>query len=87
MKTDRELQQEEVDKNYEIFKKQYKNILNDYHGKRFILMSNGKVIAGFENWNDSIQSGRMLFKNKERFSIQEIESQPINLGYQSYAVI
>ena len=81
MSTGRNLQQEQVDKNYESFKKQLPDLLKTDLG-RAALMQDGKIIACFATDGDAIEAGRLL---GSPFSIQQIRSDPIDLGYHSYA--
>ena len=81
LSTGRGDQQKEVDRNYESFKEQLGALLKTDAG-RTALMQDGKVVACFDTDGDAIRAGRRLLKGP--FSIQEITSEPIDLGYYSY---
>ncbi len=77
--TDRQHQQQEVDRNYEAFKKELPNLLRSDPG-RTALMRGGVVVTCFDTERDAIEAGRTMFEDR-RFSIQKIRSRPIDLGY------
>jgi hypothetical protein len=81
----RKTQQQEVDQNYEAFKKRLPELLKSEAG-RFALMHNQEVIACFDTSRDALQAGRKLFASKH-FSIQEITRQAVDLGYFSHASV
>ena len=74
-----DLQQREVDRNYEAFKKELPGLLKSDPG-RTALMRAGEVVMCFDTERDAIEVGRKMF-NDRRFSIQKIRSRPIDLGY------
>lgn len=76
-------QQQEVDRNYEAFKKLLPDLLESDPG-RTALMRDGKVIACFDTDRDAIEAGRKIFEDR-RFSIQEITRRRIDLGIFSRA--
>ena len=76
-------QQEEVDRNYEAFKKMLPDLLESNPG-RTALMRHGKVIACFDTDRDAIEAGRIFYEDR-RFSIQEITRRRIDLGIFSRA--
>ena len=79
------IQQQEVDRNYEAFKKMLPDLLKSNPG-RTALMRDGEVIACFDTDRDAIEAGRTFFKDR-RFSIQEITRRRVDLGYFSRAGI
>ena len=81
----RKTQQQEVDQNYEAFKKKLPDLLKSEAG-RFALMHNQKVVACFDTSRDALQAGRKLFEGKP-FSVQEITTQAVDLGYFSHVGI
>ena len=76
-------QQEEVDRNYEAFKKALPELLKSDAG-RTALIRGGKVVACFDTARDAIEAGRKLFED-QRFSIQEVTERLVDLGYFSHA--
>ena len=79
------IQQQEVDRNYEAFKKMLPDLLKSNPG-RTALMRDGEVVACFDTDRDAIEAGRTFFKDR-RFSIQEITRRRVDLGYFSRAGI
>ena len=75
-------QQQEVDRNYEAFKKVLPELLKSDPG-RTALMRGGEVVMCFDTERDAIQAGRRFFEDR-RFSIQKVSSRPVDLGYFSY---
>ncbi len=82
----RDLQEEEVKKNYKYFKNNYSSILDKYPNKKFILLKDQKVVGAFDTLDDAKEASRLIYKKEERFSIQELNPLEVNLGYQSYAL-
>ncbi len=80
--------QEEVDKNYEYFKKNIDEITPKSNGKKFVLLHKQKQIGYFQTIDDAEEAGNLLYKDKDLpFSIQEIGELDVDLGFQSYAVL
>ena len=75
-------QQQEVDRNYEAFKKVLPSLLKSDPG-RTALMRGGKVVMCFDTERDAIQAGRRFFEDRH-FSIQKVGSRPMDLGYFSH---
>ena len=75
-------QQQEVDRNYEAFKKMMPDLLKSDPG-RVALMRGGEVVMCFDTERDAIEAGRRFFEDR-RFSIQKIRSRPVDLGYFSH---
>ena len=81
-----EKQQEEVNKNYEVFKEQLPEIIDENIGK-FVLMKGGKIIEYYSTDEDAMKAGQLVFSDKI-FSVQEVKDQKIDLGfYSNYAII
>lgn len=82
-------QQEEVNKNFTYFQKNIKIIHEKYPKKKYILLKNQNVIGGFDSWDDAEETANILLKKEKSktYSIQELNPQPINLGYQAYALL
>ena len=85
-KIKRDLQQDEVNKNYKFFKENYNEIKKKYSHKNFVLLKNQKVVGAFDSWDDARVTAGLLYKN-ETYSIQELKENPQHLGYQSYALL
>ncbi len=75
--------QDSVDRNYEAFKKLLPGIIEKHQG-RFALMRDEQLIALFDTANDAATAGDKLFEDG-LFSIQEVTTRRISLGFYSYA--
>lgn len=78
-----DVQQQEVERNYESFKARLPDLLKT-DANRFALMRDGAIIACFDTNRDALEAGRALFSD-EPFSIQEVTNRPVDLGYFSHA--
>ena len=76
-------QQQEVDQNYEAFKKILPQLMESGDLNRFALMQNREVMACFDTSRDAMLAGRKLL-NGEPFSVQEVTDKPVDLGYYSH---
>lgn len=76
--------QKEVDDNFVAFTKLLPELLKTHPGK-FAVMQNGKVIEFFDTISDAVRFGHAKFGDM-KFSIQEITTQNVNLGFHSYAL-
>ncbi len=73
-----------VDRNYAAFKELLPDLLRDSAGK-WALMRNEKLEAIFDTALDAYTAGTLLCIDR-LFSIQEIRSHPVDLGWYSYAL-
>ena len=76
--------QTEVDRNFEEFKRILPDLLSQYPGK-FVAMQSSAVVEAFDNFGDAARYGIGKF-GRDNFSVQEVTSQNISLGYHSYAL-
>ncbi len=76
--------QTEVDTNYEEFKKILPDLLRKSPGK-YVVMHNGSVTESFDTFGDAVRYGIDKF-GTNLFSVQEVTSQSVSLGYHSYAL-
>jgi hypothetical protein len=74
----------QVDKNFEAFQKLLPGLLPIHAGK-FAVMNDGKIAEFFDSLSDAIKFGHAKFGDAN-FSVQEVTSQNINLGFYSYAL-
>jgi hypothetical protein len=74
----------QVDRNYEAFKRLLPEILSSHAGK-FAVMHDEQIVEYFDSLADAVRFGNTEFGDAN-FSIQEVTSQNINLGYYSYAL-
>jgi hypothetical protein len=75
--------QAEVDKNFEAFKKLLPELIKTHPGK-YAVMHEGKTVEFFDTLSDAVRFGHAKFGD-HNFSVQEITSQGVNLGFHSYA--
>jgi hypothetical protein len=76
--------QEEVDRNYEVFRQLLPTIIQEHRGA-YALMREGDIVTYFTTAVDARTAGEQLFPDG-LFSIQQVTDTAINLGYFSYAV-
>jgi len=81
--TKNKTQQEEVDRNYKVFKKMLENLIESDKG-RFALFHNEELIACFDTNRDAKQAAEKLIGDKP-YSVQEITKKTVDLGYFSHA--
>lgn len=77
-------QQEEVERNFGIFREKLADLLEEYAGK-FALMHDGEIVDFFDTAADAYKAGSRLFVD-EPFSIQEVTDDVADLGYFSHVV-
>ena len=80
-------QQDQVDKNYKYFREHLGEIKERHYNKSFILLKDGKDVAGFNTMEDALEAARVLYQENENYSIQEINEREVNLGFQTYATL
>ena len=78
------VQQKEVDHNYEAFKRMLPQLLEKNAG-RFALMQNREIINIFDTSDDAFTAGSSFLEGN--FSVQEITIRCVQLGYFSHASI
>ena len=76
--------QTEADTNYEAFKKLLPDLLRRAPGK-YVVMHNSEVAESFDTFGDAVRYGVDKF-GRNKFSVQEVTSQSVSLGYHSYAL-
>ncbi len=74
----------EVDRNYEAFKKLLPELLSSHAGK-FAVLRDEKVVDFFDSLADAVRFAHAKFGD-DNFSVQEVTSKNVNLGYYSYAL-
>src|SRR5712671_5795539 len=74
----------EADRNYQVFREKLPELLRSHPGK-FALMSGGQVVDFFSTLSDAVRAGKEKFGD-HKFSVQEVTSQNVNLGFYSYAL-
>lgn len=76
---------EEVNKNYEFFKMQISQLKYD-HLNEFALLHHKKISNFFIDEDDAIKIGIEKY-GEGNFSVQQVNDNSIELGYQSYVII
>lgn len=76
--------QQEVDRNYEEFQKMLPNLLAIYRDK-YALMKDGNILGYYSTAQDAAMAAQ-AFISDGVFSIQQVTSEAINLGFFTYAV-
>jgi hypothetical protein len=74
----------EVDRNYKEFRKVLPDLLRRAPGK-YVVMHGGELVEFFDTFGDAVRHGQGKF-GKDKFSVQEITSRSVSLGYHSYAL-
>ena len=77
--------QDHVDRNYAAFKDLLPDLIRSNAGK-WALMRNEKLEAVFDTALDAYTAGSLLCPDDGFFSIQEIRSRPVDLGWFSHAL-
>ena len=75
----------EVDRNYAAFSKRLPELLKTHQGK-FAVMHDGEIVEFFDTLSDAVRFGRAKYGEPHAFSIQEVTSRNLNLGFYAYAV-
>jgi hypothetical protein len=76
--------QTQVDLNFEAFQKALPELLRTHAGK-YAVMHDGEIVAFFDSMGDAVRFGHAKFGNLN-FSLQEVTSRNVNLGFYSYAL-
>jgi hypothetical protein len=74
----------QADRNFEAFQKKLPDLLAAHAGK-FALMHDGEIVDFFDTVTDAVKFGHAQFGDAN-FSVQEVTSQNVNLGFYSYAL-
>jgi len=76
--------QDEVDNNFEAFRKLLPSIIGD-HRDKYALMKGGKILGYYSSAQDA-RTAAESFISDGLYSIQQVTDASINLGYFTYAV-
>jgi hypothetical protein len=74
--------QTEVERNYDAFQRVVRDLMPN-HRDQFALMRDRAVVGFFDRPGDAYRAGLERFAD-ERFSIQEVTDEPIDLGFYSH---
>ncbi len=85
MTTIQEIASKEVKANYTFFKEKRAELEKNNLGK-FVLLHKKQIQGYFDTDNDAMIVGRKDY-GEGNFSVQEIGAIPVDLGYQSYAIL
>ncbi|MBC6429285.1 MAG: hypothetical protein GDA55_08705 [Cellvibrionales bacterium] len=75
----------EVKRNFAAFQKLLPEAMKLHAGK-FALMHDAELVEIYDSWQDAFRTGRKFY-GENRFSVQQIETRPIDLGFHSHAII
>ncbi len=73
----------EVDQNYDFFQRNLSKFLNDRSGQ-YALLKSKDVVEFFDGPGDAYRAGLSKFPDRV-FSIQQVTSEPVELGFMSLA--
>ena len=73
----------EIDRNFDFFQRNMARFLPDERGK-FALLRHGKVVRFYATARDAEHAGVKKFPD-DLFSIQEVTSEPVDLGFFTHA--
>jgi hypothetical protein len=79
-----EQRKEEIEKNYRAFVAMLPSLLPTNRGK-FALMHAGEILEFYDTARDAYLAGQQAYLDG-LFSVQEVTSSPVDLGYFSHAV-
>jgi hypothetical protein len=75
----------EVERNFAVFRQRLPELLTTHQGK-YALMHRGGIVDFFDTLSDAVRVGQDKFGGVDNFSIQEVVSRNVNLGYYAHAV-
>ncbi len=75
--------QEEVDKNYLAFKAMLPSL--SANAGKYVLLKDGELEGIYDTFRDAVQTANAFFTD-DKFSIQQITSHPVDLGFRSRAL-
>lgn len=78
-------QQNQLEQNYQAFAQQLPQLAASHQGQ-FALMRDGEIIEFFDTVRDAYIAGKQLFAADNLFSVQEITTTPVDLGFFSHAL-
>ena len=74
----------EIEKNLRVFKAKLSDLKKDHKG-RYVLMRHEEIFGIYDTIRDAQLTGSKVFEDGI-FSVQKVTSDPVNLGFFSYAV-
>lgn len=72
-------EEDQVDLNYEVFKKRLPELMKTHKGK-YLLMKDKEELGFFDSMEEAYKKGLDIDKN-ENFSIQEVTDEKLDLGW------
>ena len=73
----------EIDRNYDFLQRALARVLPDHEGQ-YALLKDSAIVAFFDRPGDAYRAALDRFPDR-LFSIQEVTSEPLDLGFFSYA--
>lgn len=77
---------DQVEQNFAAFQRQLAALLQTHPGK-FAVMHDGEIVEFCDSLTDAIRLGMSRFNNASNFSVQEVTSRNVNLGFYTGAVL
>lgn len=75
---------QEIEKNFTYFQSILPTLAESHRG-RYVLLQDANIVGIYDTVRDAQMTGAKFYKDG-LFSIQQVESQPIDLGFFSHAV-
>lgn len=75
---------QEIERNYAAFQGAVAALIAEEHEGKFALMHDGKVVQVYPQLIDAVVAGQSRFDDG-MFSIQEVTTKPLDLGFYSHA--
>jgi hypothetical protein len=75
----------QAQRNFLAFSQKLPELLSTHQGK-YALLHDGEIVDFFDSLSDAVRFGRVRFGSIEAFSIQQVTSTNVNLGYYAHAV-
>ena len=80
-----ETSRSEADINFAAFQKRLPDIIQAHQGQ-YAVMHAGEIMDFFDTLSDAVKAAQTKFGSSEKFSIQEVTTTNVNLGFYSYAM-
>jgi hypothetical protein len=77
--------QSEAHRNFAAFRERLPELLSTHQGK-YALLHRGEIVEFFDSFSDAIRFGRARYVSVDAFSIQQVTSANVNLGFYAHAV-
>lgn len=75
----------EAQRNFSAFRERLPELLTTHQGK-YALLHKGEIVDFFDSLSDAVRFGRSRYGSVDEFSIQQVTSTNVNLGFYAHAV-